>query len=216
MSPLTGRIFALVVAIATSAVAAAQPGDGRLEIAGFVGGMSLSQDLGVASNIYMTVTGAAASSTFGDLFGLRASWAFSRNLAVAFDFSRGTNPYSFDVDDTEIGAVALPDQLKARRLYYGGSVVAQLPLSMGLVPYGSFGVGLLETTPSSPIGGISSIQTTDWSFGGGVKYWIPPVPWLGVGFDLRYHTASQGLTFPGGTSGPTGTEFTLGGMVRLF
>lgn len=204
----------VLAAFATSSRLFAQ--DERLELSGFVGGMSLTQDLGSASNIYMTVTGAAGSSSFGDLFGFRASWALTRNVAAAFDFSRGTNPYSFDVDDTEVGAVALPDQFTARRQYYGGSVLAQFPLSFGLVPYGVFGVGRLETTPESPIGGISSVDTTDWSFGGGAKYWLPPAPWLGFGLDLRYHSASEGLTFPGGTGSPTGTEVTVSGMVRLF
>jgi hypothetical protein len=188
----------------------------RLELSGFVGGMSLSQSLGTSSNIYMTVTGAAENVDFGKLFGFRASWAFSRNVAAEFNASRSKNFYGLDVDDLEVGNVGLQDQFEADQLLLSGGVIVQFPTRLGLVPYGSFGVGRLETKPASPIDGIESVDAIDVSFGGGVKYWVPSLPWLGVGFDLRYHTATEGLTFPGGDSSPTSVEFTAGGMVRLF
>jgi hypothetical protein len=188
----------------------------RLELSGFVGGMSLTQDLGTASNIYSSVTGAAENVDFGELFGFRASWAFTRNFAAEFSASRSKNAYRLDVDDIEVGDVDLQDQFEADQLLLGGGVIFQYPLRAGLVPYGSVGVGLLDTTPASPIQGIESVSATDVSFGGGVKYWVPSVPWLGVGFDLRYHTASEGLTFPGGEESPTGFEYSIVGIVRLF
>jgi len=188
----------------------------KLELSGFFGGMALTQDLGSASNIYMSVTGAADSVAFGKLYGFGASWVFTRNLAAEFRLSRSTNAYSFEVDDGEIGNVSLPDQFEAEQLVFTGGVVFQYPLKVGLVPYGSFGVGQLRTKPSSAIEGLESIAGTDVSFGGGVKYWVPSVPWLGVGFDLRYHTATEALTFPGADGSPSGTEYTISGMVRLF
>jgi hypothetical protein len=195
----------------------AQTGESKkLELSGFFGGMSLTQDLGSASNIYMSVTGGAESVAFGELYGFGASWAFTRNVAAEFRLFRSTNAYSLDVDDDEIGNASLPDQFEARQLVITGGVVVQYPLEVGLVPYGSFGVGRLRTTPTSAIAELESVDGTDVSFGGGVKYWIPAVPWLGVGFDLRYHTATKGLTFPGGDDSPNGTAYTIAGMVRFF
>ena len=195
----------------------AQTGESKkLELAGFFGGMSLTQDLGSASNIYLSVTGGAESVAFGKLYGFGASWAFTRNVAAEFRLSRSTNAYSLEVDDEEIGNVGLPDQFEAEQLFLSGGVVVQYPLEVGLIPYGSFGVGQLRTKPTSSIEGLESVTGTDVSFGGGVKYWIPAVPWLGVGFDLRYHTATEGLTFEGGDDSPNGTAYTIAGMVRLF
>lgn len=188
----------------------------KLELSGFVGGMSLSQALGTSSNIYMTVSGAAENVDFGKLYGFRASWAFTRNVAAEFSASRAKNAYHLDVDDIEVGNVGLENQFEADQLTLSGGVIVQFPLRVGLVPYGSFGVGRLETKPASPIDGIELVSAIDVSFGGGVKYWVPSLPWLGVGFDLRYHTATKGLSFPEGDSSPSGTEFTVGGMVRLF
>jgi hypothetical protein len=195
----------------------AQTGESKkLELSGFFGGMSLTQDLGSASNIYMSVTGGAESVAFGELYGFGASWAFTRNVAAEFRLFRSTNAYSLDVDDDEIGNAGLPDQFEAGQLVITGGVVVQYPLEVGLVPYGSFGVGRLRTKPTSAIAELESVKGIDVSFGGGVKYWIPAVPWLGVGFDLRYHTATKGLTFPGGDDSPNGTAYTIAGMVRLF
>jgi hypothetical protein len=203
-----------MMSAAASTVATAQTR--KLEISGFVGGMSLTQDLGSASNLYMTVTGSSESVSFGKLFGVGASWAFHENVAAEFHLSRSTNAYSFQVDDIEVGNVGLPDQFEAEQLLYTGGVVVQYPLANGLVPYGTAGVGQMRTKPSSSIEGIESVTGTDLSFGGGVKYWIPSVPWLGLGFDLRYHTASDGLTFPGGDESPRGAEYVVMGIVRPF
>jgi len=211
------RALLLLAFSAVPAVGLAQTGGTKkLELSGFVGGMSLTQELGTASNIYMSVTGAAESVDFGKLYGFGASWAFTRNVAAEFTFSRSTNLYGLDVDDEAIGNVALPDQFEAEQVFLTGGVIVQFPLEVGLVPYGSFGIGQLKTSPTSDIEGIESVTGTDVSFGGGVKYWIPSVPWLGVGFDLRYHTATEGLTFPEGDGSTNGTAYTVVGMVRLF
>ncbi|MGH9324480.1 MAG: outer membrane beta-barrel protein [Vicinamibacteria bacterium] len=208
-------LFALAL-LTIPAAALAQEEPERLELTGFVGGMSLTQGLGTASNLYMTVRGAAENVDFGKLFGFRASWAFTRNIAAEFHLSRSTNPYTFQVDDHEVGNVSLAVPFEAEQLFYTGGIVAQFPTPVGLVPYGTVGVGQLRTKPRNTIEGLEEVTGTDVSFGGGVKYWVPSLPWLGLGFDLRYHTASDGLTFPDGDDSPRGTEFTVGGMVRLF
>ncbi|MGH9334126.1 MAG: outer membrane beta-barrel protein [Vicinamibacteria bacterium] len=208
-------LFALAL-LTIPAAALAQEEPERLELTGFVGGMSLTQGLGTASNLYMTVRGAAENVDFGKLFGFRASWAFTRNIAAEFHLSRSTNPYTFQVDDHEVGNVSLAVPFEAEQLFYTGGIVAQFPTPVGLVPYGTVGVGQLRTKPRNTIEGLEEVTGTDVSFGGGVKYWVPSLPWLGLGFDLRYHTASDGLTFPDGDDSPRGTEFTGGGMVRLF
>jgi hypothetical protein len=86
----------------------------------------------------------------------------------------------------------------------------------GVVPHGTVGVGQLSTRPRNTIEGISRVNAFDLSFGGGVKYWLRSTPWLGLGGDVRYHTANDGLTFPGGDDSPRGVEFTVAGMVRFF
>jgi hypothetical protein len=206
----------LALSVCPGAALAQTEATRKLELTGFLGGMTLSQDLGTASNIYLTVTGAAESVDFGKLYGFGASWAFTRNIAAEFHLSQSTNAYSLAVDDEVIGNVSLPEQFEAEQLCFTGGVVVQFPLEIGFVPYGSLGVGRLQTKPASPIEGVESVNGTDVSFGGGVKYWIPAVPWLGVGFDLRYHTANDGLAFPSGDDSPRGSEYTIAGMVRLF
>lgn len=218
--PLTLRLT-LTLALTFAAIVLprsvqAQSEPKRLELSGFVGSMSLTQDLGSTSNLYMTVTGGAENVRFGKLFGFRASWAFTRNLAAEFNASRATNAYNLAADDIEAGTASLGEQFDARQLFLTGSVIAQFPLRMGLVPYGIVGVGRLATTPSSPIQDLQRVDATDVSFGGGVKYWLPSPGWLGFRFDVRYHSATKGLTFPGGDGKPSGTELTVGGIVRLF
>ncbi len=210
-----GLLILVLVSIPGAALAQTRETK-KLELSGFFGASSLTQELGSASNIYMSVTGAAESVEFGKLYGFGASWAFSRNIAAEFHLSRSTNAYSLEVDDDEIGNVSLPDQFEAEELLITGGVVVQFPMDVGLIPYGSFGVGQLRTKPRSAIEGLESVTGTDVSFGGGVKYWIPAAPWLGVGFDVRYHTATEGLTFEGAEDSPRGTAYTIAGMVRAF
>jgi hypothetical protein len=178
--------------------------------------MSVSHALGTASNIYMTVTGVAQSVSFGELYGLRASWAFTENLLAEFNFSAGRTPYVFDVDDGELGLVSLDEQFDAEQTLLGGNVTYQYPLEIGLVPYATGGAGYLKTTPSNPLGDTTDVSTVDINFGGGAKYFFPTPRWLGLRFDVRYHTATEGFAFAGGDSSPSGTEFTIGAIVRFF
>ena len=222
----TRPFAALVVVVAWASSAAAQfnvnpaaPGQrdmpGRLQVSGFVGEMSIDQSLGTATNIYQSVTGAASDVPFGKLYGLRVGWGFTDMLAAEFNFSGSRNGYNYDVDDGELGTAALGEQLRATQRYLGGNVVFQFPLG-NIAPYATGGVGLLRTTPQEPIAGIDSASGLDFNVGGGVKYWFASPQWLGLRGDVRYHTANEGLTFPGGTSTPKGLELTVGASFRWF
>lgn len=215
-------ILALVYAASASAqfdVNPTAPGQGtmpgRLQVSGFVGGMSIDQSLGSTSNIYQSVTGAATDVSFGKLYGLRVSWGFTEILAAEFNFSSSSNAYTFDVDDVELGRVGLGEQFEASQGYFGGNVVFQFPLG-SLVPYVTGGAGLLRTSPKQTISGIESASGFDFNVGGGVKYWFSSLRWLGLRGDVRYHNASDGLTFPGGTSTPKGLEYSVGASFRWF
>lgn len=189
---------------------------GRLQVSGFVGGMSIDQSLGTAANIYQSVTGAADDVTFGKLYGFRASWGFTERLAAEFNVSSSSNAYTFDVvDDVELGTVGLGEQFRADQLYFGGNVVFHFPLG-ALAPYVTGGGGVLRTTPTDAIEGIDRVSSLDFNFGGGVKYWFRSPQWLGIRFDARYHAANEGLTFPDGTSTPSGLEFSVGAAFRWF
>ena len=221
-------ILATTFVLSSSALATAQslyrvnpgsPGQKsprRLEASGFVGGMSISHALGTASNIYMKVTGSAQNVSFGKLYGLRASWAFAENLAAEFNFSSGRISYTFDVDDGELGNVSLGEQFNAKQTVMGGNVVFQYPLEIDLVPYATGGAGYLKTTPWNPVADTVHLSAIDINFGGGVKYFFTRPHWLGLRFDLRYHTGTDGLSFAGDDSSPSGTAFTVGAIARFF
>jgi len=194
---------------------AKRQGAGRLEVSGFIGGLSIDQALGRATNIYQAVTGEAQNIDFGKLYGFRASWAFTPMLAAELNVSGGSNPYTLSVDDGVIGVVDLGEQFEADQFFLGGNVLFQFPKG-NFAPYATGGVGLLRTTPQSAISGIDRISTLDINFGGGLKYWFSTPGWLGFRFDVRYHTANDGITFPGGSSTPTGLEVSVGAGVRLF
>lgn len=221
----TSIVASIIVAIAIATVAeaqfdvnpAARPAralTGKFQVAGFVGMQTIDQSLGSATNIYQTVTGQAENTSFGKLFGFRASWAFRPNLSVEFNFSRGTNAYTFVVDDDEIGRVDLGEQLDATNLNIGGNIVFEFPKGP-FVPYITGGGGLQHTTPGGTISGVETVSTFDFNVGGGLKYWFTAPRWLGIRVDARYHSASDGLTFPGGSSSPKGLEFTVGASFKI-
>lgn len=227
MNRASARLFAaLFIVFVCAANAGAQfdvnptaPGQrnmpGRLQVSGFVGGMSIDQSLGTATNIYQSVTGAATDVPFGKLYGLRVSWGFTEMLAAEFNLSGASNAYTYDVDDGELGRVALGEQLEASQRYFGGNIVFEFPFG-NFAPYATGGAGLLRTTPKETISGIDSVSGFDFNVGGGVKYWFASPKWLGLRGDVRYHTTNEGLTFPGGTSTPSGVEFSVGASFRWF
>lgn len=188
---------------------------GRLQVSGFVGGMTVDQSLGTATNLYQSVTGTATDVAFGKLYGFRASWGFTPNLVAEFNLSGSSNAYTFDIDDLELGNVALGEQFRSDQLYFGGNVVYQF-LTGNFAPYVTGGVGLARTTPVEVIAGIDRVSSLDFNVGGGLKYWFSSPQWLGLRVDARYHTANDGLTFPGGTSSPKGWEYSVGASFRWF
>ena len=188
----------------------------RLEISGFVGGASVSGFL-PGRNIYMSVDTFPRDVSFGDLWGVRASWAFTEVLAVEGNVSRSENRYAMDVFDFVLGGFDLGDQFDARHTAATGNVVVHIPAPWGLVPYATGGAGYVRTTVvQGPIGDSDASSTFEFNFGGGVKYFFTTPRWLGLRFDVRYRKAGEGLPFAGGTSSPSGTELTLGAVVRLF
>ena len=224
---MRGALLLLMTALATTATGAhaqfevnpSAPGQRgmprRLEVSGFVGGMTVDQSLGTATNLYQSVTGAATDVTFGKLYGFRASWGFTPNLAAEFNVSSSSNAYTFDIDDLEVGNVALGEQFRSDRLYFGGNVVYQFPKG-NVAPYVTGGVGLARETPVEAIAGIDRVSALAFNVGGGVKYWFSSPQWLGLRADVRYHTANDGVTFPAGTSSPKGWEFSGGASFRWF
>lgn len=197
-------------------IARQEPELRRLELAGFVGSLSFSQSLGATFNIYQAVAGQAEEIGFGKYFGARASWAFTKNIVVEGEWSYGKTPYTFVLDDDEVGNASLGEAFDAEQMFWSGAFLYQVPIRYGIVPYGVFGVGQLQTTPSLPIAGIDRLASTDISFGGGVKYWPEGVEWLGLRFDVRRHSASEGFNFPGNDDTPSGTAVTVGAFIRLF
>ncbi|MFQ5790926.1 MAG: porin family protein [Acidobacteriota bacterium] len=196
-------------------VAAEAQNTRRLELSGFVGGLSVSQDLGSVTNIFFTTTGEAEDVDFGQFFGFRASFLFSSYLGIEGSLTRGENSYTFSVNDNELGAVSLGEQFDADQLHFGGNVIVQVPFASGLVPYGTVGIGSVRTEPQNPISDIDDVTSTDFTVGGGVKYFIADSA-FGVRFDIRHHIVSEGLTFSGTSDSPRNTEFTIGGVVRFF
>jgi opacity protein-like surface antigen len=190
----------------------------RLEISGFIGGLSLTHELGSVDNIYFTTTGAAENISFGRYLGIRGAFFLTPFVAIEANLSRGTNSYSYSVDDRELGTVNLSEQFEAKQLNYGGAVVVQYPLESGFTPYGTAGLGRQTNDPTSPIAGVESVTAFDFTFGGGIKYFFDglDMPWLGFRFDFRYHFITNGLAFEGNDVSPRHNELTFGGVLRPF
>ena len=216
---LATLLLTAVPAMAQYQVNPAAPGQSvpkKIEVSGFVGGLSMSQDLGSVTDIFQTVTGEANNVSFGKFLGFRASYAFTERLAAEFNFSRGNNAYSFQVNDNTAGRADLGEQFDASQSVWSGNIVFQFPLEIGLVAYGTGGFGRLKQTPTSPVAGIESISGNDFNFGGGVKYFFRNPVWLGLRFDVRFHFVSDGLAFAGNSADPNGTELTVGAVFRFF
>ena len=188
--------------------------DRRLELSGYVGAVSFDQSLGNTSNIFFSLSGQAGDVDFGQYFGFRASYAFTRNLAAEFSFGRGTNAFSFTANDREAGNVNLGEQFEATQLSYAGNLVFQFPTTAGVVPYGTVGVDQLRTEPDNPIADLGTISTIDINFGGGLKVFLASV--FGVRFDVRYHVVSDHFAFAGLEESANNTEFSVGVIVRPF
>ncbi len=187
----------------------------RLEVSGFIGMLSVNHSLGTAANIYQTVTGEAENLGFGKLLGFRASWAFTPMLTAEFNVSRGNNAHSLTIDDETAGTETLADQFETAQLFLGGNLILQFPRGR-FVPHVSVGGGLHRMTPTSPIAEIERVSAIDFSVGGGLKVWFSNPDFIALRVDVRYHTATAGITFPGGSSTPKGLELTIGASFAVF
>jgi len=189
----------------------------RFEAGAFLGGVSVNHDLGTVSNLFFTTTGQSDNVSFGgDFFGARFSYDFIPNLAAEATYSRAQQTFSFEVvDDIEADNVALGDQFDATVQNISGNVVAQFPLEIGLVPYGTIGFAWVRTNLKNEIAGVTSDSSNGLNFGGGAKYFFPGAPWVGARFDLRYQLLSEGLAFGDNLVEPRNTEVTIGVAFRF-
>ena len=191
----------------------------RLEVTGFLGGLSVTQDLGSTSNIYLETVGEGQNVDFGKYLGLRVAFMISSIIGIEGSYAQGTNGYSYSVDDNEVGNVDLGEQFDVKQSNFSGNVLIQYPFDNGFIPYGTVGFGRHTQSPEKPIAGFEeSVNGNDINFGGGVRYFLegPNLPWLGFRFDFRWHRVSNGLVFEGNDASPRFTEMTLGVVLRPF
>jgi len=188
----------------------------RFEAGFFLGGMSVDHDLGTVSNLFFTTSGQANDVSLGTgLLGARFSFDFSPNLAAEASYYRTEQTFSFTVEDRETGSVDIGDQFDATLQNVSGNLVAQFPLEIGLVPYGTIGFAWVQTDPKNPIGGLDQESSNGLNLGGGIKYFFPGATWVGARFDLRYQLLSQSLAFAGASAEPRNTEVTIGAAFRF-
>ena len=191
----------------------------RLEITGFMGGLSVTQDLGTSSNIYLEAVGEGENVNFGKYLGIRVAFMITRIIGIEGGYSQGTNSYTYSVDDNELGNVELGEQFDVKQSNFSGNVLIQYPFDNGFIPYGTVGFGRHTQNPEKTIAGIEDVVNgNDINYGGGVRYFLegPNLPWLGFRFDLRFHRVSNGLAFEGNEVSPRFTEMTLGVVLRPF
>jgi hypothetical protein len=217
MPALHAAVFVGVLSLYLASPSTAQ--QRRLEVTGFIGGLSVTHDLGSNSDIYLEATGEGEKLSFGKYLGFRVAYMFSRIIGVEGGYSRGTNSYTYSVDDNELGNVALGEQFDVKQTTYGGNVIVQYPFDNGVIPYGTAGFGRWNQYPENPIAGFEDgVTSNDINLGGGVRYFFEAqdLPWLGVRFDFRYHMVSEGLAFDGNEASPRFTEYSFGAVFRPF
>jgi hypothetical protein len=214
-----GRAAAVVATMVTLGLAAPSLAQDRphLELSGFVGGATIVNDLGSAGNLFFTVTGQADNAKFGKLFGFRGSYRLVSDIAVEGSFYRSENDFTASLQDNKLGLTDLGEQFTIDHTGFSGNIVVDFPLSAfneKLVPYGTAGVGWIKTEPQNAIVDIADLSSIDVNLGGGAKVFFNR--WIGARVDVRYHLVSEGLAFPGSESSPRHTEFSIGGVLRLF
>ncbi len=99
----------------------------RLEVTGFLGGLSVTQDLGTSSNIYLEATGEGQNVDFGKYLGIRVAFMITRIIGIEGGYSQGTNSYTYSVDDNEVGNVDLGEQFDVKQSNFSGNVLIQYP-----------------------------------------------------------------------------------------
>jgi opacity protein-like surface antigen len=191
-----------------------KPREKRFEATGFVGGLSISHDLGRATNLFFTVSGEAESAGFGKYYGARGSYRLTRRLHAEGSLVFSKNDFVSTVQDNELGSIDVGEQFTADQLAFSGNAVYDFPLKSGPIPFATIGFGWARMTPQNRILDMESVGSFDVNLGGGVKYFFNRL--IGARFDLRYHLLSEGLAYPGSSASPRQTEFTVGAIVRVY
>ena len=208
LSQVAGLAF---VALWLPSSAIAQADIPRFEISGFVGSLNVTQDLGSVSTLFVDVSGEAENSDFGKHYGIRGSYALTTNLAIEGGFSQAESGYTLRANDIDAGTVDLGEQFTADHQFIGVGAVIQFPVAGGLVPYGTIGGGRYKATPSSSLGDVSEITSSDLYFGAGLKFFFSRN--IGARFDFRRHSVSEGFVFEGASDEPTLLEYTIGVVI---
>lgn len=193
---------------------ARKPRDKRFEVTGLIGGLSISHDLGTASNLFFTVSGQAESVGFGKYYGFRGSYRFTPRLHAEGSLVFSSNDFVSTVQDGELGQVNVGEQFSVDQLAFSGNAILDFPLKSGLIPFATVGLGWARMEPQNRIVDIESVGAFDFNLGGGVKYFFNR--WVGARFDLRFHLLSDGIAYPGSSTSPKQTEFTVGAIVRVY
>jgi len=192
---------------------ARKPRDKRLEVTGFIGGLSISHDLGTASNLFFTVSGEAESVGFGKYYGFRGSYRLTPRVHAEGSLFFSSNDFVSTVQDRELG-VNVGEQFSADQLAFSGNAILDFPLKSGLIPFATVGLGWARMEPQNRIVDLENVGAFDFNLGGGVKYFFNRS--VGARFDLRFHLLSDGIAYPGSSASPRQTEFTAGAIVRVY
>lgn len=191
------------------------PGGGwsRAEVGLLVGSQRVNEDLGIARNIFSTVSASAQNVGFGEHYGARGALFLNRYLGAEAAFTRTTTMFEFSIADEEAGVNILGESLSRRSTEFAGALIGQFPLA-AMTPYAAVGYG---------VGNASVAEGDDFRsravlLGAGVKVPFPQLPFL-LTFDFRffrYLEANEALVLAEGpASPPSAAVITVGFMFRL-
>lgn len=191
------------------------PGGGwsRAEVGLLVGSQRVNEDLGIARNIFSTVSASAQNVGFGEHYGARGALFLNRYLGAEAAFTRTTTMFEFSIADEEAGVNILGESLSRRSTEFAGALIGQFPLA-AMTPYAAVGCG---------VGNASVAEGDDFRsraiiLGAGVKVPFPQLPFL-LTFDFRffrYLEANEALVLAEGpASPPSAAVITVGFMFRL-
>lgn len=191
------------------------PGGGwsRAEVGLLVGSQRVNEDLGMARNIFSTVSASAQNVGFGEHYGARGALFLNRYLGAEAAFTRTTTSFEFSISDEEAGVNILGETLARRSTEFAGALIGQFPLA-AMTPYAAVGYG---------VGNASVEEGDDFRsraviLGAGVKVPFPQLPFL-LTFDFRffrYLEANRALVLAEGpASPPSAAVITVGFMFRL-
>ena len=191
------------------------PGGGwsRAELGLLVGSQRVNEDLGIARNIFQTVSASAQNVGFGEHYGARGALFLNRYFGAEAAFTRTTTSFEFSVSDEEAGVNILGESLVRRSTEIVGALIVQFPLA-AMTPYAALGYG----TGNSVVAEGDDFRSRAYLAGAGVKVPFPQLPFL-LTFDfrfVRYLEANEALVLgEGPASPPWAAVLTVGFMFRL-